>query len=197
MNKINRPPAPDWLEEGYEQWGIEWKEKYERTGKSASFTWRGNKNKGYHDLLHELSLMTKDHCSFCDAFPMGGRIPKTIEHFRPKTKFYLLAYKWSNLFLCCGNCQKKGDRFDENLLKPDEDDYSFDEYFLIEWDTGKLIPNGGKSVESQERARITIELYRLNEDAKPEDRLRELEHFTQSDSPDLDEWAYRFFLERG
>ncbi len=197
MNKIKRPPAPEWLEEKYEQWGIEWKRKYEKTGKSGSFEWRRNKNRGYSDLLDALSLMTKEHCSFCDAFPMGGRVPKTIEHFRPKTRFHLLAYKWNNLFLCCGNCQKKGDEFDDNLLKPDENAYDFDKYFLIEWDTGKLIPNKGGSAESQKRAEITIALFRLNEDAKPEDRLRELKHFLYTGDPDIDEWAYRFFLERG
>lgn len=84
--------------------GQAWQEKYQRTQQSSDFNWRKNQGKGYDDLLVKLSQMTQSHCSFCDAYPMG-RIPKTIEHFKPKTTFPLLAYQWENLFLCCGNCQ--------------------------------------------------------------------------------------------
>jgi uncharacterized protein (TIGR02646 family) len=196
MNKIGRTPAPGWLEEKYKEWGKEWKKKYDETGKSSKFRWRQYKNKGYGDLVEKLSEMTKNHCSFCDAYPMGRRIPYTIEHFRPKTGFPLLAYKWDNLFPCCGLCQQKGDDFDEKLLKPDDDAYSFDEYFVINWDTGELEPNKGKKIENQVRAEITIKLYRLNENGKPEDRLAELEDFKELNNPDIDEHSYRFFIQR-
>jgi len=197
MNKIERTPAPKWLEKKWEEWGRQWAQRYAATHRSSIFKWRQYQNKNDKELRELLALMTKNHCSFCDAYPMGRRIPYTIEHFRPKTRFPLLAYKWENLFLCCGICQQKGDAFDERLLKPDEDEYHFDHYFVINWESGELMPNEGQNVGNQIRAKITIQLYRLNENGKPEDRLEELNKWPDSAKPNIDEWAYRFFIERG
>ncbi|MDM8563142.1 hypothetical protein QUF54_07295, partial [Candidatus Marithioploca araucensis] len=174
MEKINRTEVPDWLKEKWQERGEKWQSKYASTKKSKDFQWYRNKNQGYDELVHELSEMTQYHCSFCDAYPMGSRIPHSIEHFKPKTKFPLLAYQWDNFFLCCGICQKKGDHFDEDLLKPDAENYDFDKYFDIKWDTGELIPNSDASEKDQRRAEITIRLYKLNEYGKPDDRIEEL-----------------------
>lgn len=87
-------------------------------------------------------------------------------------------------------------RFDEKLLRPDHENYDFDKYFMIDWSTGELKPNILETSENQERARITIELYKLNQNGKPEDRLEELEKFHDSENPDIDQWSYRFLLER-
>ncbi len=197
MRKIDRTPAPEWLKAKYKEWGKEWKRTYTETGQSREFRWHQHKNHGYADLVEQLSTMTQNHCSFCDAYPMGARLKYTIEHFRPKTKYPLLAYTWANLFLCCYNCQEKEEEFDRKLLKPDKDDYYFDDYFEIDWMTGELRPNRVASQEKQERAKITIQLYRLNANGKPEDRLEELEKFLDSHNPEIDQWAYRFFIERG
>ncbi len=197
MEKINRTEVPDWLKEKWQEWGRKWQSKYVATKKSKDFQWYRNKNQGYDELVHELSEMTQYHCSFCDAYPMVKRISHTIEHFKPKTKFPLLAYQWDNLFLCCGICQKKGDDFDEDLLKPDAENYDFDKYFDIKWDTGELIPNSDASEENQRRAEITIRLYKLNEYGKPDDRIEELKKFNDSHSPEIDSFSYRFFLKAG
>jgi len=197
MEKINRTEVPDWLKEKWQEWGEKWQSKYASTKKSKDFQWYRNKNQGYDELVHELSEMTQYHCSFCDAYPMGSRIPHSIEHFKPKTKFPLLAYQWDNFFLCCGICQKKGDHFDEDLLKPDAENYDFDKYFDIKWDTGELIPNSDASEKDQRRAEITIRLYKLNEYGKPDDRIEELKKFDDSHSPEIDSFSYRFFLKAG
>ncbi len=148
-------------------------------------------------MEQHLAALTRDHCSFCDAYPMGRRLKSTIEHFKPKQKFPLEAYKWENLFLACGLCQEKGDSFHERLLKPDEETYSFDRFFDIDWFTGELIPNPYASDEEQEQAEITIKLFRLNDNGKPDDRLEELNKFKKSKDVDIDSWSYRFFIERG
>jgi len=198
MEKLVRHKAPLWLAEKSESWGRDWAEKYNRSGKSSDFRWRRNRQKGYEDLVTELSRITSAHCSFCDAFPMGSRIQCTVEHFRPKTRFPKLAYDWMNLFLCCGICQAcKGENFDENLLKPDEEEYRFDTYFQIDWVTGRINARIGQSVEARARAEKTIKLYGFNEKGKPQDRKRELNHFLKIENADCDEFAYRFFLKRG
>ena len=197
MEKIERTNAPAWLNKNWKKWGEDWATKYAAAPKSSPFQWRQYEKKGWKDLVRELAAITKNHCSFCDAYPMGRRIKYTIEHFRPKTKFPEEAYKWGNLFLCCGLCQEKREEFDECLLKPDENYYSFDKYFEIDWPTGELIPNRDASEQDQARARITIRIYRLNNNGKPDDRLEELEQFEQMNSPDIDKFSYRFFIKRG
>jgi uncharacterized protein (TIGR02646 family) len=195
MEKIKRTNAPGWLNKKWKEWGEAWAVKCAKTKNSPSFTWRRYQNRGYDDLVKELSAMTRNHCSFCDAYPMGRRIPHTIEHFKPKSKFPREAYKWENLFLCCGLCQEKGDQFDKRLLKPDVKSYSFDKYFDINWTTGELLPNRDASENDRKRAEITIKLYRLNDNGKPDDRLEELEKYNKD--TDIDEWPYRFFISRG
>jgi uncharacterized protein (TIGR02646 family) len=200
MERIERTDAPDWLKEKWQEWGEKWAARYAKTKTGKSFKWGGYNNKVYKDLLPVLSAMTKYHCSFCDAYPLGRRLEPTIEHFKPKTKFPGEAYKWENLFLCCRLCQKKGEAFDERLLKPDNEDYSFDKYFDIDWATGELIPNPDASADDRERARITINLYRLNDNGKPEDRLEELTQFDvlkELENLDIDKFSYRFFIKRG
>lgn len=196
MERIERTDAPGWLVETWRDWGKEWAEKL-NNNKKASFTWHRHNKKGRKELEKALCSMTDNHCSFCDSYPMGARLKPTIEHFRPKSKFPELAYQWENLFMACFLCQEKGDAFSEMLLKPDEESYSFDEFFDIDWATGELIPNMNASKEDQERARITIELYRLNKNGKPEDRLEELEKYRELEAYDIERFSYRFFLKRG
>lgn len=70
---------------------------------------------------------------------------------------------------------KKIERFRE-IQTAIRQDQSFDDYFDIEWDSGKLMPNT---------------------DASPEDSLEELYKFNDSKTPSIDRFSYRFFLERG
>lgn len=196
MEKIVRADTPDYLKDNWKKWGKKWADRYAANNK-ASFNWPRHKKKKTWDLLIELlSGMTQSHCSFCDSYPVGSRLEATIEHFKPKSKVPFEAYKWENLFLCCRLCQRKGDTFDERLLKPDEDNYSFDKYFDIDAVTGKLIPNRDAAEGEQERARITIKLFQLNDNGKPDDRLREMKHFQDMSDPEIDEFAYRFLIKR-
>jgi uncharacterized protein (TIGR02646 family) len=198
MNKITRPPAPDWLAKKWEEWGKRWEKKYTKNQDSREFRWYQYQKQGYEALLKDLAEMTQNHCSFCDAYPLGRRLKQTIEHFQPKTQFPLIAYQWENLFLGCYHCQaSKGEIYKPELLKPDEDDYDFDEYFDINFDTGEIIPNQSKGSKNQERAKITIQLYGFNKNGKPEDRLEELKHYEISNGQiPLVECSYRFFIER-
>ncbi len=45
MNKIERTPAPQWLEEKWEEWGKRWAQRYAKTQLSSSFTWYTNQKK--------------------------------------------------------------------------------------------------------------------------------------------------------
>lgn len=192
----NRVDEPSWLVDNADRWGREWAEKLE-SDRQSSWIWHQCDGHGHADLVERLGVMTDQHCSYCDAFPMGPRLLSTIDHFRPKKDFPTDAYRWNNLFLSCSLCQKK--KFDEQLLKPDIRSYDFDAYFEIDYETGEVKPRKGIEASAYARADITVKRLGLNDNGKPEDRRRELDHYEKAcrgGDTDLNEWPYRFFLRR-
>lgn len=197
--KLHRLPAPDWLTNKWVQWG----EKYEANMQAKpqhKFAWRQYQGERINVLLLPLlTEMTKDHCSFCDGYPMQAFGGNSIEHFRPKSNpmYYRLAYQWENLFLCCPVCQgKKHGDFDDALLKPDEVDYEFSRYFVIDLATGLINPSPAANAEEKMRAATTIEMYGLNLYDRPETRKQ---FFLQSLTPqasdgDYSTYPYRFMF---
>lgn len=89
---------------------------------------------------------------------------------------------------------KKGEKFDRKLLKPDQQSYHFYEYFVFNYLTGELEANPAKSIENQERAKITISFYRLNHFGRPEDRLAVYMSFLTSTNANIDDFSYRFMF---
>jgi len=135
MMKLERSPAPEFLQKNYKAWGHEFADK-RKENPAYSFTWKSYEGKRVNEILREfLVSITRNHCSFCDSYPLGTASRQTIEHFRPKSQYPLLAYTWHNLFLCCDVCQNaKNEKFDRKLLKPDKPDYCFENsyrFFLL------------------------------------------------------------------
>ena len=195
MMKIERLPAPDFLSEKSEKWGIRYKERRDQNPNALFFWTRHNNQRINLLLLPILMRMTQDHCSFCDGFPVETVSANSIEHFRPKTLFPLFAFVWENLFYCCSKCQEsKLERFDEKLLKPDISDYSFEYYFQYDTKTGEIIPNPDRLENDVQRAEKTIEFYGLNEYGRPKARKRTIRQFLDSGNPFLNEFPYRFIL---
>jgi len=195
MKKLDRSSIPNWLQANYKKWGKAWEVKYNDPTKTNTFAWAQYKKRKVNRLLLPiLRIQTQDHCSYCDGYPMESRIGDTIDHFRSKTQFPLLAYVWHNLFLSCSNCQQKNDFFDKRLLKPDVGGYSFAYYFLFNYTTGFIVPNPRRNQIDQKRASLTIEAFGFNDFGRPEDRLEVLEKFRDSNNPDKDKFSYRFML---
>jgi hypothetical protein len=86
------------------------------------------------------------------------------------------------------------ENFDENLLKPDIREYSFEYYFQYDTKTGDIIPNPDRSQNDIQKAEKTIELYGLNDHSRPNARKRTIRQFEDSNNPILDEFPYRFIL---
>jgi len=190
MKRFDRTSPPLWLDKKWEIWGMDWKNKYDKNRKANEFIWRKYKGFGYDDLIEKLGEMTQNHCSFCDAYPMFSRCKPAIEHFEPKTVNPLIAYKWDNLYISCYNCNSsKGDNFTDELLKPDTNDYQFSKYFVFNNFTGELEPNPYSSDLDKQRAEFTINLYGLNKNGKPNDRLEELEKINKAN---INKYSYRF-----
>jgi len=193
MRKFTRSPAPEFLLEKWETWGQEWK-RLRDANPAARFQWRTVEGeKVNHKLLPDLKTQVQEHCSFCDNYPISPPSLDTVEHFRPKAFFPLEAYKWENLYYCCDCCQGKGDDFDEALLRPDQEDYAFDRFFRWDYTRGTLEANERASAEDQHRARVTLNLYRLNV-GHPSLRRREMYERSRMPDKPLDDFAYRDFV---
>lgn len=196
MRKFDRPDAPEWLLANYEKWGKQYADKRENPKKRNDFVWAKYNKTPVNQLLYPIFVAaTKKHCCYCDGYPMGARISNKIEHFRPSSKFPLLAYLWENLFLSCENCNNnKLNFFDERLLKPDAPNYRFNYYFLFDRHTGMIKPNPRRSPEDQKRAEITITTFGFNAFNRPDDRIEVLEDYEERSNPDKDKFSYRFIL---
>ncbi len=172
--KMVRPQQPAWLKHNYKKWGKRFKKKLGDPAKSNDFVWAThNGEKINTKLLPVLRNATKKHCAFCDDKIQKG----TIEHFRPTSKYPLLAYVWQNLFPSCSECQEKNNEFDKNLLKPDREDYEFFRYFIYNPFTGEILVSPKASTDDKIRAETCIKIYRLNRAELIEDRMDCYEYY--------------------
>jgi uncharacterized protein (TIGR02646 family) len=141
MEKITKPSISDIptlieLSNNYIQWGKDFAEKLGKGGKSSAFTWKGGL---YNEMRHQLCLITKEHCTFCDAFPVAHISKETIEHYFPKGEYPLKSYDWDNLFYCCDKCQSEANKINFiETLKPDTSTYTFSDYFYFDLGSGEL-----------------------------------------------------------
>jgi uncharacterized protein (TIGR02646 family) len=152
-------------------------------------------NRGFdvkRNLLPLLLKVTKEHCAFCDFYPLTPEInPVPLEHFEPKSTTPEKAYSWENLFPVCAGCtDKKRERFDENLLKPDDISYSFEAHFSV---TGEGWLEC-KQKQKTSRAFITIDIYKLNRGALVRERKKHIRDFPKIKPDNPDEYPFRFLI---
>lgn len=190
MHRVTRPDAPGVFAEN----ALRWRDQYvvRRADGPASFDWYVAGGVRARDIaLQALRIMTAGHCAYCDGYPVF--LGETIDHFRPKSTWPELAYDWGNLYVCCAQCQKRGDRFDEGLLRPDASDYAFDRYFECDLATGRLAPAGDASPDDQGRAAVTIQLFNLNH---PTLVVLRRDAWAKRREPSTDEDPFRFLPPR-
>ncbi len=61
------------------------------------------------DVKTDLEFRYHHKCAYCEQKVESYH----VEHYRPKTIYYWLAYSWDNLLFCCQKCnQKKSAHFD-------------------------------------------------------------------------------------
>lgn len=53
----------------------------------------------------ELTKIYYFKCAYCEKKLLDTDLH--IEHYRPKSVYYWLAYSWDNLLLSCGQCNRK------------------------------------------------------------------------------------------
>lgn len=193
MRKLIRPDPPQLFVDHCAEWSQQWA-KLRSRNPSAQFSWYVIDGQSARNIiLGDLLGMTDDHCSFCDCFPLSDRCSEAVEHFYPKSHpdFLNKAYDWDNLFYCCDKCQKsKRERFDPLLLKPDDPDYAFSDYFEFDYTTGAIMAREGNP-----RAKTTIEIYQLDSSARRKYRKQALRLWSSQAVNDINYHPYRDYLE--
>lgn len=187
MRKIKRPEQPNWFSE--------------------------KKNK--KQLLKRLLEITDYHCFYTDK-KIDLEIAE-IEHFKPTSIYPELDFKWDNLFVAEPYTNRiKANRYDEKLLNPCAEDYDFDKYFIIDFESARILPSTLSSKKNIERANITIQILGLNNASLIQDRKEvtkqyiflykllkekaeiEDKEFNKNDYKELNinNYSYRFYIER-
>jgi uncharacterized protein (TIGR02646 family) len=190
MRKQTRPTLPAELATYCDEW-----QQTHNARNGDGFTWYEREGKDAREhLVPHLHKMNQGHCSFCDAYPLENCSNEPIEHHRPKSKFPELAYAWINLYYICEKCNTtKNDRWDDRLLRPDDDKYAFVDFFTFTI-RGDIEPNRFAGPEDQDRAQITISIFGLDLPAHARMRLETFEKNYQKEKG-IDFYAYRDFLE--
>ncbi len=197
MRKFRRPPEPSF-----------WKNNFDK-----------KKYPNFKEIKEILSEVTQSHCSYCDVIL---NVSIEIDNFLPKNIFPDIANDWNNLYLCCPICSRFKnnhlfEKYYETLLRPDDNDYSFERYFVCNFETGAIAPNQGASEIEKKQAEITINVLNLNRKQLLESRLSEYNRVKQilyvvksnaelkgeqfdfkkyGDILDIDKYSYRYFLEQ-
>lgn len=149
------------------------------------------KNERIHvkkELMPALLQMTGYHCAFCDYKLEPHNFDISIEHFYPKVRFPEKGYCWENLFPSCAGCTKeKGEAFDDDLLRPDDEGYSFNRFFFVTGE-GHLKP-----LHDNKKANVTIDIYKLNRGGLVTQRRNWITGVIKSDNNE--ERPFRFLIQ--
>jgi len=191
MRKFIRLQEPDILRDNWVFWGKEY-EKEKKENSKHRFSW---KQSTYQQIISLLLLQTQEHCSYCDNYHLK-KGDFSVDHFKPKSKFFAIAYKWDNLFFCCWHCQQaKGQQYSDNLLRPDVEDFSFSRYFTYNYSDHEIRFNDSASEEDQLKAIETIRIFDLNHTGLKRARRLSFTAFNKDPNPIVQDYSYRFILD--
>ncbi len=110
-------------------------------------------------------------CVFCERVNA-----RTADHFYPKERYPRRMFRWTNLLLCCGECNPaKGDYFpfvDRHpvLIDPTREDPL--DFFTWDLQTGSMVPSTDPA--RGQRARVTRDRLRLEEGPLRDERRVQL-----------------------
>lgn len=196
MRSFTRLNPPQTIVDNWEEIGRQYAQK-RHINPSYSFSWpQYNYQRLNQIALPTLLAQTDHHCSYCDKFPLH-KGDESIDHFKPKTNplYYLIVSQWENLYLACKHCQdsKKGN-YNDFILRPDAPDFSFSRYFRYNYTNHTIEINPIATLEDQQKAMSTIEVFSFNYPAVKTSRRYAFERFFQI-FPDLNDSNYRFMFE--
>lgn len=201
MRAFKKGNCPDFLEKKWQEWGQRYAANRAATP-NHKFQWPTHEGVRINQSLEPLlGNDTQTHCSYCDNFPIREQ-EDSIDHFKPKSipAFYELVCHWHNLYYCCENCQKsRWEVYDDLLLRPDAADYSFDSYFVYNFQTNKLDISPAADDIAKLRAIYTIDKFGLNSPKSADSRRISYERFENAKLAGkdivIDDYAFRFMFD--
>lgn len=208
MEQINKTitTVPDCLtklikgEPNFLRKGKAWKINYELNNDSKKFDWGTHRYESNADhIAKSLGIISKYHCFYCDIKRvMKGVVEPEIDHFCPKTIRPIKAYYFPNLFLTCGSCNryKRSLYHRKYLLKFDDENYKFDDYYFIDYNKGYIKVRPDIVHDDQLKARYTLMVLGINKGARPSARLEEYNIYSDANNPVISDFSYRFFIRR-
>lgn len=200
MRKFTRIEAPDFLNKKWEKWGKRYKKNRE-INSSFSFQWPTHKGQKINTILEPfLAKQTENHCSYCDNFPIRSK-EDSIDHFKPKSRpeYYELVCQWDNLYYCCQNCQQyKLEQYNQYILRPDSNNFSFEDYFIYSYNSHELIPHPALTASERRKAQTTIDIFGLNDKGHIAARRISLERYegkkNSGENIEINDFPYRFTI---
>ncbi len=80
----------------------------------------------YKQSREKLRKIYHKKCAYCESKLLLSDYD-TIEHYRPKSKYFWLAYEWSNLFIACNICNNaKSNKFALSSQELDIEGYAIE-----------------------------------------------------------------------
>jgi len=155
------------------------------------------------DTKAKLKEIYSEKCVFCEQKVVKcidnsmQDCTSTVEHYRPKSIYYWLAFSWDNLLLCCSKCNQNKDNNFELLNTKVEYDEAFSENIHsstityndienpkiinpeIESVIKKLSFNNGVISSSDMRVKYTIETCGLDREDLNEKRKKIIDEFVK------------------
>ena len=117
----------------------------------------------WREFRPALAGRANNNCWYCErqCQGVGGWAP-TVDHFRPRSLFPQLTYKWSNWIFSCRRCNvdNKRDKWPEaGYVDPSATDVAErpERYFQYDPDTGRIIAKNGISETARHKAWNTID----------------------------------------
>ncbi len=201
MRRYTREASPDFLTTRWEQWGERYKNNRIRSY-GFVFKWPTFQGKKINTLLEPaLSNQTDGHCSFCDTYPDRGK-EYSIDHFKPKSnpEYYNIVCQWENLYICCHNCQRsKVEQFNENILRPDSEEYSFEDYYIYNYSTHEIDIRPDISDSKKIKALATREIFGFNHGENPKAREISFDRYrgkiSLGETIEINDFPYRYAIE--
>lgn len=164
MRWVDRGAEPAGVAECRRQFTQGWVDYYERRidRPPTDFLWR--------EFRRELGRPFNGKCGYCERqceqVAESGSLSPTVDHFRPRSRFPRLTYRWSNWVFSCRRCNnEKADRWPAGgLVDPCASVIAQrpEEYFDYEVGTGELVPRNGLNDADRLLALRTIAAMRLN-----------------------------------
>ena len=163
MRWVDRGPEPAQIARYADQFTQGWVAYYTNRDPDGNPVLPEPEDHEWSYFSETLGNQSNGNCWYCErrCQAVGGWAP-SVDHFRPRSLFPELTYRWSNWIFSCRRCNadNKKDKWPESgYVDPGANDILErpERYFDYEEDTGEIVAKSGLSEVALSRAWATID----------------------------------------